>query len=120
MTDLNGRPLFRKGKERGLGGGGGKGKVKWVDRDGPKWPASVRVREGMGFEVEITKNWLMRFFFFFINLKIGEKVEQERPRRTPYRGPTWFFRLLTTLWLSTTGCTTMRCSLRPLGHCLPQ
>ena len=38
--------------------------MKWVDRDGPKWPASVRVREGMGFEVEITKNWLRRFFFF--------------------------------------------------------
>ena len=46
-------PCSDKGKGRGLGGGERKGRVKWVDRDGPKWPASVRVRQGMGCEVEI-------------------------------------------------------------------
>ena len=66
-------PCSDKGKERGLGGGGGKGRVKWVDRDGPKWPASVRVREGMGCEVEIKK--LSEAVFFFLNEKLGEKWE---------------------------------------------
>ena len=57
-------PCSNKGKERGLGGGKGKGRVKWVDRDGPKWPASVRVREGMGCEVEIPKKLAEAVFFF--------------------------------------------------------
>ena len=80
------------------------GVVKCGDKDGPKWPAPARVRVV----------WVV---FLFLNQKIkirwlmGKTIERgsrssegkKRPSWTPYRGPTWFFRLLTTLWCSTTG-----------------
>ena len=57
-TDLNGRPLSEVGKkEDGVCGmtepdlngrllTGGRGRVKWDDRDGPKWPAPAKGKRG--------------------------------------------------------------------------
>ena len=46
VTDLNGRPLPGKRRYGERVVKVGKGRVKWIDRDGPKWSASDRVRYG--------------------------------------------------------------------------